>query len=100
MYKRDYTIIISADVNDEVYWQMLRKGEPAACNEEEEKLVEEMFGEVFHKLEVNAFWRQSKREEFDEDKFCRDNCKGYQQIGRCLADGRCKAYIENEKNKH
>lgn len=100
MFKRDYTIIISADVNDNVYWQMLRKGEPAVCNEEEEKLVEEMFGEVFNKLEANAFWRQSKREEFDEDKFCRDNCKGYQQIGRCLADGRCKAYIENEKNKH
>ncbi len=35
MYKRDYKIIISADVNDEVYWQMLRKGEPASCNEEE-----------------------------------------------------------------
>ena len=100
MYKRDYTIIISADVNDNVYWQMLRKGEPAVCNEEEEKMVEGMLGEVFHKLEANAFWRQSKREEFDENKFCRDNCKGYQQIGRCLADGRCKAYIEEEKNKH
>lgn len=59
MYKRDYKIIISADANDEVYWQMLRKGEPAACNEEEEKLVEEMLSEVFHKLENNAFWRQS-----------------------------------------
>lgn len=66
MYKRDYTIIISADVNDEVYWQMLRKGEPVACNEEEEKLVEEMVGEVIHKLEVNAFWRQSKREDVEK----------------------------------
>jgi hypothetical protein len=46
MYKRDYTIIISADDNDDVYWQMLRKGEPAACNEEEEKLAEEMIGAV------------------------------------------------------
>jgi hypothetical protein len=63
MYKRDYTIIISADDNDDVYWQMLRKGEPAACNEEEEKLAEEMIGAVMHKLEVHAFWRQSKREE-------------------------------------
>lgn len=82
MYKRDYTIIISADVNDKVYWQMLRKGDPAACNEEEEKLAAEMIGEVLYKLEVNAFWRQSKREESDEDKFCQDN------------------YIENEKDKH
>jgi hypothetical protein len=59
MHKRDYTIIISADINDKVYWQMLRKGEPAACNEEEQKLAEEMLGEVFRKLEVNAFWRQA-----------------------------------------
>lgn len=55
MKKEDYTIIIKADANDEVYWQMLRKGEPAACNEEEEKLAEEMLGDVFHKLEVNVF---------------------------------------------
>ena len=63
MYKQDYKIIISADANDEVYWQILRKGEPADCNEEEEKLAEEMIGAVMHKLEVHAFWRQSKREE-------------------------------------
>ena len=69
MFKRDYTIIISADVNDNVYWQMLRKGEPSVCNkEEEEKLVEEMLGEVFHKLEANALWRQSKREEEEKNK--------------------------------
>ena len=95
MYKRDYKIIISADVNDEVYWQMLRKGDPVACNEEGEKLAEEMIGEVLHKLE-----NKYKKEECDEDKFCQDNCKGYQQTGRCFADGKCKAYIENEKNKH
>ena len=68
MFKRDYTIIISADVNDNVYWQMLRKGEPAVCNKEEEKLVEEMLGEVFNKLEANAFWRQSKCEENEKNK--------------------------------
>lgn len=95
MYKRDYTIIISTDVNDEVYWQMLRKGELAACNEEEEKLAEEMLGDILHKLE-----NKYKKEESDENKFCQDNCKGYQQTGRCFADGKCKAYIENEKNKH
>lgn len=69
MYKRDYEIRIKGDSNDNVYWQLLRKGEPTACNEEEEKLVEEMIGEVLHKLEVNAFWRQSKREESDKDSF-------------------------------
>ena len=68
MYKRDYTIIVSADANDEVYWQMLRKGEPVICNNEEEKLVEEMLSEVFHKLEVNASWKQSKCKESDKEE--------------------------------
>jgi len=73
MYKRDYTIIISADVNDTVYWQMLRKGEPIACNRKEEKLAEEMLGEVFHKLEANAFGGQSKRELAKLEKSIKEN---------------------------
>lgn len=36
MYKKDYTIIIKADANDEVYWEMLRRGEPAACKRRRE----------------------------------------------------------------
>ena len=100
MKKEDYTIIIKADANDEVYWQMLRKGEPAACNEKEQILAYDMLRAIMYKLEVHAFWRQSKREESDDDKFCQDNCKGYQQTGMCFVDGRCKDYIENEKNKH
>lgn len=51
MYKRDYTIIISADVNDEVYWQMLRKGEPAACNEEEIRMVSQILSELKDKID-------------------------------------------------
>lgn len=58
MKKEDYTIIIKADANDEVYWQMLRKGEPAACNEKEQRLAYEMISAIMHKLEVHAFWRQ------------------------------------------
>lgn len=52
IYKRDYTIIILADTNDNIYWQMLRKGEQAACNEEELKLVKEMIGAVICRLNV------------------------------------------------
>ena len=58
MKKDDYTIVIKADVNNEVYWQMLRKGEPAACNEKEQILAYEMISAIMHKLEVHAFWRQ------------------------------------------
>lgn len=50
--KRDYTIIISADINDNIYWQMLRKGEQAACNEEELKLAKEMIGAVICRLKI------------------------------------------------
>ena len=54
-HKRDYTIIISADTNDNIYWQMLRKGEQAACNEEELKLAREMLGAVNCRLNVIHF---------------------------------------------
>ena len=66
MDKRDYKIIISASNNDEVYWQMLRKGEPAVCNEEELKLAEEMIGAVKNRLEARAYWIKSKRDETEE----------------------------------
>ena len=52
IHKRDYTIIISAGTSDNVYWQMLRKGEQAPCNEEELKLVKEMIGAVICRLKA------------------------------------------------
>lgn len=52
IYKKDYTIIISSDTNDNIYWQMLRKGEQASCNEEELKLAKEMIGAVICRLKV------------------------------------------------
>ena len=44
--------------------------------------------------------------EFDFDKkelkktnsYCQENCKGYQETGKCFADGDCKAKIEAEQN--
>ena len=27
-----------------------------------------------------------------EQEYCRIACKGYQQTGKCLADGRCEAF--------
>ena len=49
MKRRDYKIIISADVNDTTYWQLLRKGEPAACNEQEIRMVSQISGELKEK---------------------------------------------------
>ena len=51
MFKRDYKIIIQADNNDEVYWSLLRKGEPAVCNEEEIRMVSSIFGELKTKID-------------------------------------------------
>lgn len=36
--------------------------------------------------------------ECDKDYFCKLNCKGYQDIGYCLMDGRCQSYINFKKN--
>ena len=33
----------------------------------------------------------------DPDAYCKENCKGYQECGKCYADGRCCAYIEAQK---
>ena len=51
MKRRDYKIIISADMNDTTYWQLLRKGEPAACNEQEIRLVSQILGELKEKID-------------------------------------------------
>lgn len=51
MFKRDYKIIIQADNNDEFYWSLLRKGEPAACNEKEIRMVSTVFGELKTKID-------------------------------------------------
>ena len=49
--RKDYRIIISADVNDTTYWQLLRKGEPAACNEQEIRMVSQILGELKEKID-------------------------------------------------
>ena len=51
MKRRDYEIRIKADNNDEVYWQLLRKGEPAVCNEEEIRMVSQIFSELKEKID-------------------------------------------------
>lgn len=49
--RRDYKIIISADVNNTTYWQLLRKGEPASCNEQEIRMVSQILGELKAKID-------------------------------------------------
>ena len=51
MFRKDYKIIIQADNNDNVYWDLLKKGEQAACNEEEKRMVSSIFGELKTKID-------------------------------------------------
>jgi hypothetical protein len=51
MFRKDYKIIIQADNNDNVYWDLLKKGEQAACNEEEIRMVSSIFGELKTKID-------------------------------------------------
>ena len=43
-YKRDYKIIIEADVNDEVYWNVYRKGDKSLATNFDLQVISEMLG--------------------------------------------------------
>lgn len=38
-------------MNGNAYWGLLRKGEPAACNEDEIRMVAQVFGELKEKID-------------------------------------------------
>lgn len=50
LFKRDYKIVISADNNDNVYCLVSRKGEFVTLTEEDNKIVLEMIGELYNKM--------------------------------------------------
>ena len=63
MYKQDYKLTISSDINGEFYWQMFRKGEPIYPTADEKLLMKEMINSVKHGIEVEEFWKATKEEE-------------------------------------
>ena len=52
MYKQDYKLTISSDINGEFYWQMFKKGEPIHPTADEKLLMKEMINSVKHGIEV------------------------------------------------
>lgn len=56
MYNQDYKIVISADINGEIYWQMFRKGEPIFPTENEKILMKEMIDNAKRKICVEEYW--------------------------------------------
>ena len=65
MFKRDYKIIIEFDNSDNPHWSMLRKGEPAAVNQEEMIMAYEAFQEFADRIDEVykcAKWRKRMSE--------------------------------------
>ena len=50
-FNQDYKITIGGDMNGNAYWGLLRKGEPAACNEDEIQMVAQVLGELKEKID-------------------------------------------------
>lgn len=47
----DYQIRIYGSKNGNAFWRLLRKDEPAACNEEEIRMVSKTLGEIKDKID-------------------------------------------------
>jgi hypothetical protein len=42
-------------------------------------------------IEYDKTWNKKQDEQKPTDSYCQDNCKGFQETGKCFADGECKA---------
>ena len=61
-----------------------------ATKEQRELLFKEM-------KEAGYEWDSEKKELKKINTFCQENCKGFQETGKCFADGECKAKKEAEQ---
>jgi hypothetical protein len=53
---------------------------------------------LFNKMKEAGYeWNDEKRELKKSNSYCQKHCKGFQETGRCFADGDCKAKIEAEQ---
>lgn len=48
--------------------------------------------------ELLAFTKEKQDEQKPIDSYCKENCKGFQETGKCYADGECKAKRDAEHN--
>lgn len=47
--------------------------------------------------ELLAFTKEKQGEQNSADSYCQENCKGFQETGKCYADGECKAKRDAEQ---
>lgn len=51
VFKRDYSIEVSADMNDRTYWRLTRKGELVNPSDEDKQVVAAMLREILSKIQ-------------------------------------------------
>ena len=51
-FKRDYSIEVSADMNDRTYWRLTRKGELVNPSDEDKQVVAAMLREILSKIQL------------------------------------------------
>ena len=63
------------------------------------KMSNEAGGFALHKWEADEMlaWIDKQGEQKPADSYCHENCKGFQETGKCFADGECKAKKEAEQ---
>ena len=53
---------------------------------------------LFTKMKEAGYEWDSKKKELKKiDTYCQENCKGFQETGKCFCDGECKAKKEHDK---
>ena len=57
------------------------------------KMSSEFGGLALHKWEADEMlaWLEKQGQQKSADSYCQENCKGFQETGKCFADGECKA---------
>lgn len=75
-----------------------KKGCLAPKDEDVKPATKEQRDLLFQKMkEAGYVWDAERKELKKIDTYCQDNCKGFQETGRCFCDGECKAKKEHIK---
>jgi hypothetical protein len=82
---------------------------PELCESEDEKIRKSLIKSFENQHSCNfptvdgftreqiISWLEKQDEQKSTDSYCQKNCKGFQETGKCFADGECKAKIEAEQ---
>ena len=101
-FYRDYdTVSHLIDVKEELANLIpeLRESEDERIRKELIEFVTIVADSKSNKMEWIA-WLEKQGEQKSADSYCQENCKGFQETGKCFADGDCKAKIEAKETMY